>query len=447
MSLNLWCAALRKGIGVLTPDEYTNKIINTDALSFLRSLPSESVNCCVTSPPYFGIRDYLTGTWIGGDPECNHTTSRAVVDNMNKPVVGLRSPGGDGFTCVECGANREDKQLGLEASPLEYVQNMTAVFSEFKRVLRKDGTLFLNLGDSYWASSMTGGNDSHNAQGGESGYGIQRQFQKGKQINDFNLTPKSLIGSPWRVAFAMQDAGWCLRTDIVWEKPNVMPESVRDRVTRSHEFVFMFVKSWDKTMWVHRDKGLEKRVYEKPDPDYVWINRESKQEIQMDPRDPKAWYRKNLWRGFDYYYDADAIKEPIADSSKQRIAQATFDQQKGGPKDYGLTGINPNRSARKAVENFAANNDGMRNRRSVFTINTKPYLPAHFAVMPQELVRTCILAGCPTDGIVLDMFMGSGTVAQVARELDRRYTGCELNSEYIELIDQRLSVPLARKLL
>lgn len=397
-------------------DEYVNKIHNTDALSFLGSLPDESIHCCVTSPPYFSLRDYGTGTWAGGDPGCVHVSSHAQKDNRNGKIEGLMRPGEGGRICKDCGATREDKQIGIEPSPLEYVQNLTRVFSEFKRVLRKDGTLFLNLGDSYWASSMTGGNNSINAQGGEAGHGIQRQFKKPPQVNDFNLTPKSLIGAPWRVAFAMQDAGWCLRTDIIWSRPNAMPESVRDRPTRDHEFVFMFTKSWHKIMWVHRDKGLEKRVYKKPDPDYVWINKETKREIGLDPKHDD-WYRKNLWRGFDYYYDADSIREPITDP------------------------------IRYALENFTASVDGMRNKRTTWRINTKPHKIAHFAIMPQELVRNCILAGCPPGGIVLDMFMGSGTVALTAKELDRQYTGCELNPEYVKMAEERLSVPVTRQLL
>ena len=268
------------------------RVLQGNCLDSLQSLESGSVNCCVTSPPYWGLRDY-----------------------------------------------GEQDQLGLEETPEEYVANMVKVFSEVKRVLTKEGTLWLNLGDSY------AGNCSRTSSG-RAGMGKEREgiySRSGK-----GLKSKDLVGIPWRVAFALQADGWYLRQDIIWHKPNPMPESVTDRCTKSHEYIFLLSKS------------------------------------------PK------------YYYDHEAIKERCAESNIE--------------------------------------DDFMRNKRSVWTVNTKPYPEAHFATFPKKLIRPCIRAGCPKGGVVLDPFGGSGTTAEVANELQRDAILCELNPEYCELIEKRLSL-------
>lgn len=333
-------------------------ILQGDVLQQLKRLDDESVNCVVTSPPYWGLRDY----------------------------------GMEG-------------QIGLEKSINEYVEKMVKVFSEIRRILTNDGTLWLNLGDSYAGSGKgPAGNlgKTHNERWLE---------KKHSAIVPDGLKPKDLVGIPWRVAFALQADGWYLRQDIIWAKPNPMPESVRDRCTKSHEYLFMLTKSGK------------------------------------------------------YFYDNEAVKEPIAESSLKRIQQLTFDQQTGGEKDYGRSGVNTNRSARKALENFASRvkmppiggikqtSNGnptysgnqplfnlIRNRRSVWMIPTKPFKEAHFAVMPEALVEPCILAGCPSDGIVLDPFFGSGTVGVVAQKHFRKYIGIELNPEYVEIAKRRLGI-------
>lgn len=303
-------------------------ILHGDALTTLRTLPSESVHCIVTSPPYFGLRDY----------------------------------GADG-------------QIGLEPTPEEYVAALVAVLREARRVLRNDGTLWLNLGDSFAAG---GAIDPYWRT--TSGKIMPPQ---GRAPRTGNLKPKDLIGIPWRVAFALQADGWWLRSDIIWQKPNCMPESVRDRPTKSHEYVFLLAKS-------------ER-----------------------------------------YYYDADAIMESAAPQSLARIHQRTFAQQTGGPKDYRTSGVNPNRSMRQTLENFAKN--PRRNRRDVWSVATAPYKGAHFAVMPPALVEPCVLAGCPVGGVVLDPFFGAGTVGVVARRHSRHYLGIELNAEYIALAEARIA--------
>lgn len=294
-------------------------IFQGDCMAGLRLMPDQSVNTCVTSPPYFGLRDY----------------------------------GHEG-------------QIGLEDTPDAFVSRLVEVFREVRRTLRDDGTLWLNLGDSYNAAGRKG-------HGSRTGFkqGTNRASAAGhdnSRPNVADLKEKDLIGIPWRVAFALQADGWYLRQDIIWHKPNPMPESVKDRCTKAHEYIFLLSKS---------DR---------------------------------------------YYFDADAIKEDAVKGA----AGSTF--HKGKTAEH-----QANRSSEKErVE------DGKRNRRSVWTVTTKPYAGAHFATFPPDLIEPCILAGAPPGGVVFDPFMGSGTTAAVAARLGRFAMGCELNPEYVELIRQRV---------
>jgi DNA modification methylase len=303
-------------------DFMKNTIIQGDCREGMRQMSEKSVQTCVTSPPYFGLRDY------------GH--------------VG---------------------QIGLEQTPDEYVQQLVEVFREVRRVLRDDGTVWLNLGDSYAGSGKGVWNvpDSEKANVKET---CRPSENPVKTIVD--LPPKNLIGIPWRVAFALQADGWILRQDIIWHKPNPMPESVTDRCTKAHEYIFLFSKS------------------------------------------------------AKYYYDADAIKEvsdyPELAGKKQRV-------------DYRPNGTILNQSTGSKKE--VVRNE-TRNKRSVWTVATKPYAEAHFATFPPELITPCILAGCPEGGLVLDPFMGSGTVAATALRLNRNYLGCELNPDYITLANKRI---------
>lgn len=297
-----------------------------DCIESMRGLPDASVNCCVTSPPYFGLRDY----------------------------------GVEG-------------QIGLEDTPDAFVARLVDVFREVRRVLRDDGTLWLNLGDSY---ARTGGTDrrvSDTAKVGSTRNTLtQMSDRTGKA--PVGLKDKDLIGIPWRVAFALQADGWYLRQDIIWHKPNPMPESVRDRCTKAHEYVFLLSKG---------------------------------------PR---------------YYFDSEAIKEPVAESSVARLSQPTLAQQVGSTRVPGKTNGNM-----KAVGNGET-----RNRRSVWTVTTKPFKGAHFATFPPDLIEPCILAGCPPGGTVLDPFGGSGTTAGVAIKHGRNAILCELNPEYAALVNARV---------
>jgi DNA modification methylase len=358
-------------------------IYNGDSLSVLKELPSNSVNCCITSPPYYGLRDYGTGTWEGGDDNCNHYRDTKITDacstgHSNKDLIV-----GDAIyksVCPKCGAIRIDKQIGLEETPNLYVERLVEVFREVKRVLKDDGTLWLNLGDSYSGSGkgVAGNLGKRNDERNMSHTNASGNVPQG-------LKNKDLIGIPWRVAFALQADGWWLRQDIIWHKPNPMPESVTDRCTKAHEYVFLLSKS---------DK---------------------------------------------YYFDHEAIQEEATsgDLTQPRGSKGVLVQQNGGRRrQFGAT--EQEGTMRQDVGNMFEDN-GKRNKRSVWTVNTKPYKAAHFATFPENLIKPMILAGCPSGGIVLDIFGGSGTTASVSKSLGRKSISIELNEKYIELQMNRTS--------
>ncbi len=363
------------------------RIICGDALDKLRELPNESVQCCVTSPPYWGLRDYGTAEWEGGDSECDHKRY-AVASNLWKSDASTRggahkavgSPSNPYLRdCGKCGAKRIDAQLGLEKTPEEYVERMVEIFREVRRVLRKDGTLWLNLGDSY-AGSGKGAWDRDDVQKevyvpGVHGAKIQNETP--------GLKPKDLVGIPWRVAFALQADGWWLRQDIIWAKPNPMPESVTDRCTKSHEYIFLLTKS------------------------------------------------------ARYFYDADAVQEPISESYEADTRPHGVLRQRFYPESkYVKSGmLELDRS-----EFPNGHRETTRNKRSVWTVTTQPYPDAHFATYPPDLIKPCILAGSRVGDTVLDPFAGSGTTGMVSLELGRKAILIELNPKYVELIEQRCNV-------
>jgi len=330
-----------------------------------------------------------------------------------------------GKVCGKCGARRIDPQLGLERTPEEYVAHLVEVFKEVRRVLRKDGSLWLNLGDSYAGSNVSQGGD------GTSG-GLKRDGRKEstriagnirlmKRLRSQHtqtkqgpgLKPKDLVGIPWRVVFALQADGWWLRQDIIWAKPNPMPESVRDRCTKAHEYIFMFAKSGKTILW--RAKDTLEWSY-KPDLSEILGYNEKGKPI-------------NRWVGFSYWYDAEAVKEPATSSYKPSDFIPKSDKDKGG--STSATKASPNNRTDEIK-----NTD--RNRRSVWTITTKPYAEAHFATFPQEIPELCIKAGCPKGGVVLDPFFGAGTTGLVAMRLGREFIGMELNEKYCEMARKRI---------
>lgn len=342
----------------------TDKIIQGDCIDVLKTLPDGIVNTCITSPPYFGLRDYGTATWEGGDINCDHIEKfqkhggeRSNRDQTSQIFQAQK-------VCKKCGAVRVDKQIGLEETPDQYVQRLVEVFREVRRVLRDDGTLWLNLGDSY--NNTKNGNTELNKHKCAVTDSFTKKIWK-------ELKPKDLIGIPWRVAFALQADGWYLRQDIIWHKPNPMPESVTDRCTKSHEYIFLLSKS-----------------------------------------------KK-------YYYDYEAIKE-----------QAISDGPRGGNL-LNDTNKGPNGGHERWIgERKNDWGENGRNKRSVWTVATKPFSEAHFATFPEELINPCVLAGSPEGGLVYDPFMGAGTTAYVAKKLGRHFLGSELNPEYIKIANKRV---------
>lgn len=278
-----------------------------DARALLAQLPDESVHAIATSPPFFGLRDYGTGTWEGGDPDCEHSVGGQVPDSKNPGAIrtGMR-PGADAWRCRICGAKRVDAQIGLEATADEWAAAIVGVMREARRVLRADGSLWIECGDSYASDVPYYAPDSMNDRSAASRAKGTRPQASGE------LKPTDLIGAPWMLAFALRADGWYLRGTYIWEKPDCMPESVENRCTTSHSYVFHLTRSSeDPVLWTHRDGRGTRR---KPKPDYRWVHRQTGQET-TEPQEGREWKRVNLWRGRAYFFDRDAIREPFSDYS------------------------------------------------------------------------------------------------------------------------------------
>lgn len=327
-------------------------VYNEDCLQGLRKLPAECVDCCVTSPPYYALRDY----------------------------------GCDG-------------QIGLEDTPQAYIDRLTEVFMEVYRVLKPEGTLWINIGDSYNGNKKGNTETNKNKRVAESN-DFEKKLWKGAK-------PKDLIGIPWMLAFSLRNAGWYLRQDIIWHKPNPMPESVTDRCTKSHEYIFLLSKS-------------EQYFF-----DYEQIQEEA---TGYDGR------KDTMMKGSTKYADAPIVPG----QSVQSMAKRGHERWKY--KNLQPDGQQPNSMHLRRAQGLPDNVYPVRNKRDVWSVNTKPDLNAHFAVYPEELIRPCIIAGCPKGGVVLDPFMGSGTTARVARHWGRHYVGFELNPDYIDIIRKKSNV-------
>jgi site-specific DNA-methyltransferase (cytosine-N4-specific) len=364
-----------------------------DALALMREMPEAIVQTCVTSPPYWGLRDYGTAKWEGGDAACDHKVGGQVQDSKAPGAIesGQR-PGVDATTCRKCGARRIDAQLGLERTPQEYVERMVEVFREVRRVLRDDGTLWLNLGDSYNAYNGNAGPSSGFSAG--SAADTQRpHLETGHGLRTNGLKPKDMVGIPWRVAFALQADGWWLRSDIIWAKPNPMPESVTDRPTKSHEYLFLLTKS---ARYYYDAKAIAEEAT-CPDPRLV-DGFVPKSDNGKHAGDPQA--RAQRWPGIGPQH------------ATERDRNEKYEPMQTHP---------------------------TRNARSVWTIATSPYPEAHFATFPPELPRRCILAGSKPGDTVLDPFAGAGTTGLVADRLGRNFIGLELNPKYVEIARRRIA--------
>jgi DNA modification methylase len=366
----------------------TWRIHEGDCRAVLATLPERSVQTCVTSPPYFGLRDYGTVSWDGGDPDCDHKgPPHSTMVGFNARYFGreqtegwedkqgeLRRPFKD--VCGHCGARRVDQQIGLEPTPDEFVGALVAVFREVRRVLRDDGTVWLNLGDSYAATSTFSSPRTMHSEAGWKQAGSRPNVYAGpvaaRAATD--AKPKDLLMIPALVALALRADGWYLRSEIIWSKPNPMPESVTDRPTTAHEKLYLLAKSGSTLFWTHRDHG---RVDEQPAPDYRWVRPETGEE-RSDPQ-PPPWRRVNLWRGHDYVYDSSAIREP--DSGQDDAHRNVLHGQPGLEPSGGL------HAPHRGLRTTNGRNGKGANKRSVWTVATQPYQGAHFAVFPPKLIE------------------------------------------------------------
>ena len=395
-----------------------NTILQGDALTKLKELPEKSINMCMTSPPYWALRDYGTASWEGGDKNCNHILDKTselqgdwkrpsreefnkvgevlecvVCKKQFKGKLGnkfcstkcLNTLSNDERTnvksirveiCSICGAKRVDKQLGLEPTFDQYISKLCDIFDEVKRVLRDDGTCWVNIGDTYSATRWTGEGK---------GQPMNKMKDGHRDINPLkdtgNIPDKCLVGIPFRFALEMINRGWILRNTIIWHKPNCMPCSVKDRFTVDFEYIFFFSK--------------KKKYYF---------------ETQYEPQSPETLPR---------------LKRAVSNNHKNLKVpgQTTHGMHKARAKGEGEVRYNP----------FG------RNKRTVWRICPKPFKEAHFAVYPEELCETPIRAGCPVGGIVLDPFFGAGTTGLVALKQNKKFIGIELNKEYIKIADKRLN--------
>jgi len=381
------------------------QFLQGNCIDKIKELEDNSIDCVVSSPPYFGLRDYGTAQWQGGDPNCDHIANPNATKKQGNPEFNKDRPSREetkykGYhkdICPKCGAKRIDEQFGLEKTYQEYIANTVKVFETFKPKLKDTATIWWNVGDSYASFRPMGTSDNGQYDGivskaysghlklndiGRSGKTskVPGNHYRGRGKISGCLKPKDLVMIPNRVAIALQEAGWYIRSEIIWHKPNPMPESVRDRPTSCHEKIWLITKS-----------------------------------------------KK-------YYYDADAIKEPTTESTKQRYKSGWKGNEKrdyvSGKQNHFSKYIGTEKSKQDALKG--------RNKRNVWTVTPKPFKDAHFATFPKDLIEPCIKAGCPENGIVLDPFGGAGTTGIVAKSLNRRSILIELNPEYIKIAKKRV---------
>ncbi|WP_275560580.1 DNA methyltransferase [Streptomyces sp. 5-6(2022)] len=387
-----------------------------DTVEVLRDLPDDCADCVVTSPPYWGLRDYGTGTWTGGNPSCAHSTGRGTNATQRKHPsllypASTAHRGGDPRTCLRCGAVREDRQYGLETTPEDYVDHLRAVFAELRRVVAETGTVWLNLGDSY-SSTPPGHTDNPMGKSTLDGRSALARLRDSVQRADVDRTGviprKNLFGMPWRVAFALQADGWILRNAVIWHKPNAMPESVRDRLSNRYEMLFLLVQQ---------------------------------------PR---------------YFFDLNPIREPLArpealgegivigGANKGRRGGIDATARRRGSSIYGhgkytdtdaFPGDGPGAALRPTGQQHTAAHRKGKNPGDVWTLATRPLRAAHFATFPIDIPLRCIAAGCPPGGRVLDPFSGAATTGLAARQLGRSYLGIDLQMTFHDIGLDRLGLP------
>lgn len=357
-----------------------------DAVDVLAELPAGSVDCVVSSPPYWGLRDYGTGRWVGGDPQCRHATGRGSnIAQTKYPAADTYPPaaahrGGHPSHCQRCGARRLDRQIGLEPDPESYIGSLRAVFDQLRRVVAHTATVWLNLGDCYSTAPP------HRAGGA--------------------LPPrKNLIGMPWRVALALQRDGWILRNAIIWHKPNAMPESVTDRVSNRYETIFLLAK--------------QPRYHFDLDPIRIPLTR------------PEA-VREGIRVG-----GPNTTPGALLGGSGRRRGSSVYGA-KYGALDDGMRGSRG--GLRPTGHRHDAGHSRGKNPGDVWRIPTRPLRAAHFAPFPVDIPLRCIAAGCPEGGTVLDPFSGAATTGLATLQLGRSYIGIDLKTEFNLIAKRRLSL-------
>lgn len=416
------------------------KILCGDALEQLRLLETESVQCCVTSPPYWGLRDYGTASWSGGDSTCDHTMNFLQIDKQfasASTLVGSTtrqehhgSTRGFKVTCPKCGAKRLDMQLGLEKTPEEYVDKMVEAFREVRRVLKNDGTLWLNLGDSYCHDTKWGGS-SGNKNELQQGYA-----RKQSRDRDSGCKPKDLVGIPWLVAFALRSDGWWLRQDIIWNKANCMPESVTDRCTKSHEYLFMLTKQ---ARYYYDAEAIKEPASESDWESRIGranLNNKLLSSEELNGIRPRVKYTPNGKDKQSGHGRKHGGFNARWDEKEWQGKNATQDENSAGRR----IGLNTKTARDNGDDHDHTFGNGMRNKRDVWTVAPANFPEAHFATYPPDLIKPCILAGSKPGDTILDPFAGSGTTGMVALELGRKAILIELNPKYVELIEQRCNV-------
>lgn len=407
---------------------YLNRCLIGDCRDSMREMIAAGVKVqtCISSPPYYALRDYQTGTWEGGSAECDHTrllggtkssTLHHYDNGLNPETIARKVEGYSRAsyrgTCGKCGATRIDKQIGLENSPSEYIASLVEVFRLVRELLDDSGLLWIVIGDSFcstdkWGGGKNGNTGKHTIAPNGAAPSWEAAREKKQHVD--GIKPKNLYGIPWRLAFALQDDGWWLRSEIIWEKPNAMPSSVSDRCSVSHETIFMLSKNGGKPLlWRAKDTR-------------EWSTTPNLTETIVN----SLGITVPRWSGFDYYYDAAAIAEPASGRDPGNITHKGVTAYENGDEYCRTKGGLLNVGARET-----------RNKRSVWSIPTQPFSDAHFAVFPPKLIEPMVLASTRIGDTVLDPFFGSGTTGEVAQSLNRNWVGCDLNAGYAPLQQKR----------
>jgi DNA modification methylase len=443
-----------------TTDRETVRLYQGDVLDQLRGLPSRSLHMCVTSPPYWGLRDYQTGTWTGGSPNCNHIQPRG--STRGGPLSTIT--GGQDLTphktqytrsCPDCGATRLDNQLGSERTPAEYIKNMVAVFRELKRVLRQDGTLWLNMGDSYGTGSSGGGvfenGRIYDRQPDQRGDGGKERWAAGHTESwelSTGLPQGNMVGMPWRLAFALQADGWILRQDIIWSKPSPMPESATNRCCKSHEYLFLL--TLDNGYFYDQYAIMEESTTEPHKPGFSKTNSDRRDQSPNNEANQREWgsskaIKRSVWEVASYSYAGahfatfpPKLIEPciLAGTSEkgccpdclapwtritERVRVAT---RPGTDSKINRASAHEESPYNQHSGSIVGNRDPERHVTEVRTVGWRPRCICYDWSKPENETR---LIPCT----VLDIFMGSGTTAAVSVFHDRRAVGLELSEDYL----------------